>query len=220
MSQQINLFNPAFLKQKKLFTAATMARALVLLLLGALALVMVGRNSVMSLEAEAAAGARQLAIKKARQATVMVEFAPRKKDPQIDADIGLAQAEKASFDEVMRILDGGELGNTEGYSQYFTALARQVNGELWLTGVSIQGAGNQIGLRGRAMEPSLVPAYISRLTRETSMRGKGFGALQITRGTLATQGRTGVELAPFIDFSLQAVPEKAVPGTQAAEVGQ
>jgi len=210
MSQQINLFNPDFLKQKKVFTAATMARALVLLLIGSLALVMYGRQRVSTLEAEAANGARQLAIKKARQATVLVEFAPRKKDPKVDADLALAEAEKKSFDDVMQILDGGELGNTQGYSQYFKALARQVNGDLWLTGVTIHGAGNQIGLRGRAMEPSLVPAYISRLTRESSMRGKGFGALQISRATRTTEGSTSVELAPFIDFSLQAVPEKAV----------
>ncbi len=216
MSQQINLFNPAFLKQKKVFTAATMARALVLLLIGSLGVVLYGRQHVAILEGRAEAGAKQLAIKKARQASVMVEFAPRKNDPKVEADLVQAQAEKKSYDDVMQILEGGELGNTQGYSQYFKALARQVNGDLWLTGITIQGAGNQIGLRGRAMEPSLVPAYIGRLTRESAMRGKGFGALQITRATRATEGSTSVELAPFIDFSLQAVPDTA----PAAEAGK
>ncbi|HXF46845.1 MAG TPA: hypothetical protein VNK91_12085, partial [Burkholderiaceae bacterium] len=38
MSQQINLFNPMFLRQKRHFSALAMAQALVLVLLGALAM--------------------------------------------------------------------------------------------------------------------------------------------------------------------------------------
>ena len=55
MSQQINLFNPVFLKQKKVFSSIAMARALGVLAFGALAMVACGRQQV-ALLAGAGAG--------------------------------------------------------------------------------------------------------------------------------------------------------------------
>jgi hypothetical protein len=52
---------------------------------------------------------------------------------------------------------------------------------LWLTGVSINGAGNDIGVQGRAMQATLIPNYIARLTGERVMRGKTFASLDIGR---------------------------------------
>ena len=208
MSQQVNLFNPAFQKQRQVFTAATMARALAVLAFGAIALVMVGRQRVATLEKEVAAGATQLAQKKARQAAVMIEFAPRKKSPEMATRIADAEADLASLQQVSSVIQRGDLGNTEGYADYFKALARQSTGELWLTGVSIVGAGQRIGLQGRALEARVVPAYISRLTREPVMRGKSFASLDIRQGELKTDpaDTKPAQPAPYIEFSLQAAP--------------
>ena len=207
MTQQINLFNPAFLKQKKIFTVTTMLRSLAVLLVGALALVFYGNRATAELQARADAGVAELAKKKAIQQQVLLEFAPRKKSAALESQITAIEAQQASLKHVIEVLQGGALGNTEGYSPYFSALARQSMADLWLTGVSIAGAGAQIGLRGRALDPGLVPAYISRLTREPVMQGKGFGQLKISRaalGTVGTGGAKGVELAPFIDFDLRS----------------
>ncbi len=208
MSQQINLFNPAFQKLRQVFTATTMLRALALLALGALVLMMVAQRRVAALEREAAYGATVLAQKKARLASVLVEFAPRKKSPELDARIAEAEADLASLQEVSNVIQRGDLGNTAGYAQYFKALARQSTGDLWLTGVSIVGAGQRIGLTGRALEANVVPAYINRLTREPVMQGKSFASLNISQAELpgdAAEGKAA-QLAPYIDFSLQAAP--------------
>ena len=93
-------------------------------------------------------------------------------------------------------------------------------GELWLTGVTIEGAGTQIGLRGRAMEPDLVPAYMARLTGEAVLQGKAFGMLKISRATLPTdvKGAKGPELAPYVDFDLEATAGPAPTPSAAKDV--
>jgi hypothetical protein len=66
VSQQINLFNPIFLKQKKIFTALPMAEALGIIVAGALLLNWYAARSVGELEQEAAAGKAMLAKREQR----------------------------------------------------------------------------------------------------------------------------------------------------------
>lgn len=213
MSQQINLFNQDFLKQKKIFTSSTMLVALGVLMVGALALVMVGRHSVGALQAEADAGAAQLELKKKRQLTVVAEFPPRQKSRELEMQIAAAEADLASLHDVSSVLGGSTLVEArKGYARYFRALARQGTGDLWLTGVRIGGDGNRISLQGRALDASLVPAYVTRLTREPAMQGKNFTSLEMSRARLKVEGKEAEgpgQLAPYIDFMLQdAAPER------------
>jgi hypothetical protein len=214
VSQQINLFNPVFLQQKKIFSARTMAGALLVLAVGVAALNMYGNLRLQGLQKQADAGAAQLAQKQARLASVAAEFAPRQKNPAVDAELLDAERQLAALREVSGVLERGELGNTQGYAEYFRALARQHVDGLWLTGVSITGAGVDIGVRGRALDPQRVPGYLNRLTAEPIMRGKAFGSLQIGQGTAGSRvedGKTVALPAPWVEFSLLSTPEGARP---------
>ena len=215
MSQQINLFNPVFLQQKKIFSSRTMAGALLLLFVGVAAMNVYGQMRLKTLQGQADAGAAQVAQKQARLASVNLEFAPRQKSAEVEAELLEAERQLAALREVSGVLERGELGNTQGYAEYFRALARQHVDGLWLTGVSITGAGLDIGVRGRALDPQRVPGYLNRLTGEPIMRGKAFGSLQITQGAPASrldEGGKGVEVpAPYVEFSLAAAPGGAAP---------
>ncbi len=221
MSQQINLFNPIFLKQKKVFTVVPMAEALALILLGALAVAFYGNRRVAGLEKEAVAVKLQLAAREARQSSVDTEFAPRQKSQDMETAIGQAETRLRALREVAAILKRGELGNIYGYAEYFRALSRQSVQGLWLTGVSITGAGNEIGVKGRAMQAPLIPHYIERLKNEKVMRGKAFGSLDIVQpGAPAEAAKpdpvAGPAMAPrYVEFQLQTtaagVADKAVP---------
>ena len=207
MSQQINLFNPALLKEKQVFTSQAILTALGVLVLGGAALSLYARHSLNSLQAESTQLGEQLNKAKLRQAQAMVEFAPRSKSAALDQQIEAAQASLRALREIETILHGGALGGTRGYSEYFRALARQSSGELWLTGLSISGAGNGVALQGRALSAGAVPAYIGRLTREPVLQGKSFGGLQISRPQLlldAAKPGTAPRDAPYVEFSLQA----------------
>ena len=207
MSQQINLFNPALQKTKQIFTSATMLSALGLLMVGVIAIGFIARQNVLQLEAELTDSAERLEKAKATQARAIAEFVPRKKSAALQAEIDQAQAALRSLHEIELVLKGGAMGDTSGYAEYFRALARQSSGQVWLTGVSIAGAGREIGLRGRATQADAVPAYIGRLTREPILQGRTFGSLVIDRpqlGAADAKADSEAEEAPFVQFSLQA----------------
>ncbi|WP_426073778.1 MSHA biogenesis protein MshA [Janthinobacterium sp. DSP2-3-3] len=217
MSQQINLFNPAFEKQKQVLTAAGMAQALGLILLLSGALVWYGAHQVYVLERAAADSKVMLAAREARRADVLTRFPTPQKDPLIARALGQAEADRAALFEAQTILQGGELGNTQGYADYFRAFAHaRVNG-LWLTGASIVGAGKEIGLQGRTVQPDLVPQYIRALSRESVLQGKSFARLDMAAAQIpapmlaapvAPSGATAAAVAApslrFIEFSLQS----------------
>jgi hypothetical protein len=221
VSQQINLFNPIFLKQKKIFTALPMAEALGAIVLGALLLTWYAGRSVDQLAQQAAAGKLLVAERERRLAEANQQFAPRQKSPTLAAEVAQAEAELAALHRVQAFLQQGTLGNGAGYAEYFRALARQHVPGLWLTGVTIVGAGTEIGVQGRAMQPTLIPQYIGRLKLEPVMQGKTFASLDIARpdavlaagagagGMAAAAAAPAAPVAPisapFVQFSLQTV---------------
>ena len=217
MSQQINLFNPIFLQQKKIFSTRTMAQALGVLVLGVVAMGLYGSARVSAMQKQADAGAAQLQARQARLVAVNAEFPPRQKDPTLAGAVLEAERQLGTLREVSGVLQGGELGNTRGYAEYFRALARQHVDGLWLTGLTITGAGTDIGVRGRALDPESVPGFLTRLTREPVMQGKGFGSLQMSEGSREPQAGAPAPAspapaapagpAPYVDFSLQSNSE-------------
>jgi hypothetical protein len=213
VSQQINLFNPIFLKQKKIFTALPMAEALGIVVAGALLLNWYAAQRVADLQREADEGKAMLAAREQRLVKANVQFAPRASDPKLSAELADAQAELKALHDVSSVLQGGALGNTNGYAEYFRAFSRQNVSGLWLTGVTIGAAGNDIGVQGRAMQATLIPNYIARLTAERVMHGKTFASLDIARpdavapapaATPATAAPAAPATSPFVEFSLQS----------------
>lgn len=179
MSQQINLFNPIFLQQKKIFAARTMAQALALITVGCVLISGTAWYSVGKLRKEAAELALQSARNQARLLAATSEFAPRKANDGLTLEAGDAEAQLTSLRKVVQLVQNGDLGNTHGYAEFFRALGRQYQDGLWLTAVSI-GASADMSLQGRALDATLVPAWIARLTREPVLQGKSFGNLQIS----------------------------------------
>lgn len=209
MSQQINLFNPIFLKQKKYFSATAMAQALGLILIGSVLALAYAYYQTSNLSREAIAVAAQLNASQARLVTVNAEYGLRPKSKSLEDEIQKTEAETKALQQVFDILQKGEFGNTKGYADYFRAFSRQIVDGLWITGFNILGAGNEIGLQGRALQAEAVPVYINRLKREPVMLGKSFATLEM-QVPLVEQPKSGpsndTQLAPaaYIEFNLQS----------------
>jgi hypothetical protein len=186
VSQQINLFNPIFLKQKKVFAALPMLEALGVIVAGALLLTWYAGQRLAELEVRAASGKALLAEREQRLGRASTQFAPRQKSATLESEVAQAEVELKALHDVGEVLRGGSLGNTAGYAEYFRAFARQNVGGLWLTNVTVTGAGKDIGVRGKALQPTLIPNYIERLTAEPIMRGKTFASLDIVRPDAST----------------------------------
>lgn len=208
MSQQINLFNPVFRQQKKYLSAATMAQALGMILAGSLLLSGYLAYRASQLKGQAAMVTAQLNDARKDMDRVNIEFPPRQKNTALALDIQKTETDLQALQKISDILQKGELGNTNGYADYFRAFARQIVDGVWLTDISILGAGAEIGLHGRTLDPELVPTYISRLKNEPVMQGKSFAQLkmQAPQPAAAKAEAAGKQPGPvnYIEFSLQS----------------
>lgn len=207
MSQQINLFNPIFLKQEKHFSALTMAQGLGLILLGGVLLTAYAAYQLSSLQDELKLTSAQLKLAQNQLAKVTADYAPKEKDARLETRLLRAEAEVKSLQQVSDILGKGELGNTDGYAEYLRAFARQIVDGVWLTGFTIQGAGNAISLQGSALRPELVPAYLTRLKSEPVMQGVSFATLEMQLpkpDKPAGPNEKPPVLATYINFNLHS----------------
>jgi Tfp pilus assembly protein PilN len=218
VSQQINLFNPIFLKKKKHFSTVTMAQGLGLIMLGSVAVFVVANLQLNAVMGNAEATSRQLAATKAKLEKVTAAYQPRQKSKALEEQVQHAEVELKSQRNAYDFVRRGGIGDTQGYSEYLRAFSRQIGGNIWLTGFSIEGPGAEIELRGRALDAEQVPAYINRLKRESIMQGKSFATLAMetpymeidasSRGKAEQNATTGYpekKLAPFVEFRLKSL---------------
>lgn len=199
MSQQINLFNPVFMRQRHSFGARGMGLALGVMLLGTIALVVFAQLQLAPLRENAVQRDAALKARQARLEAVKLEFAPRASDPVLKSDLQAKEVRLKSLQQAMSMLRQGEGEGGQGFAQYFRALARQSVQGLWLTEVGIEGEPHEISLQGRVLQAALLPAYLSRLAEEPVLRGKTFQTLDM--GPPAAQAPVA-DAAPGAPLSL------------------
>ncbi len=182
MSQQINLFNPIFLKQKKTFSAVNMLDTMALLVVGVAAFYAYASIETLNLDRQAVETARLYDQSKARLVETGVRYAPKKIDAGLEAEVKNLQAQLNARKSTLDSVGIGLLTNDASYTEYMRALARQSLAGLWLTGFRVGKGGAEMEIIGRALRPELVPSYIQRLTRERAMHGRAFDSLSMTQG--------------------------------------
>lgn len=200
MSQQINLFNPVFLKQKKYFSVIAMMQALALIALGSALFYGYADYQVQQLAKQSEDTTKRYTADQARLARYSAEFSPQKSGMLLADELKQAETQAATQQKIMETLKSGVIGNTTGYAEYMRAFSRQIVSGLWLTHFNITGDAAQISMSGAVLRPDLVPVYVRRLNRENIMRGKSFASLQMQQ----PKTETG-KMARYVEFTLQSV---------------
>lgn len=210
MSQQINLFNPIFMKQRKYFTLLAMLQALGLIVAGSLCFYGYAAYQVAQLAKQSEEGAKLFNAEQARFARYTAEFSPLRANQLLQDEVRKSEKNLAEQTKLVATLKSGSVGNTTGYSQYMRAFARQAIQGLWLTGFKVTGDAAQISLSGGVVNPELLPAYIQRLGKEPAMRGKSFSNLQMqqTKAEAAKEGKSAP--ARYVEFTLHSTPDSEV----------
>jgi hypothetical protein len=210
VSQQINLFNPIFLRQKRHFSALAMVQALVLVLLGALAMYAYQARQNRVLAEVLAQTEKDLSTRREQLARFGKEFSALGASKVLVEELAAAEARLAGRRALLADLKTGVGGDTQGYSRYLAALARQSMPGVWLTGIEIGGRANALLIRGRALESALVPAYIRALSGEEPIAGRPVAELQVAaRRTERSEEPKDAPKSPerFLEFSL-SIPLK------------
>jgi hypothetical protein len=206
MSQQINLFNPLFLKQKKYFSARTMLQGM-----GIIAIALLVSYGFLLFQSSRLEQQRieTVALREQVQQQMLKGGGARGRSKLLEDEISRFEGMIKAEQEVLNILEGGSLGNSEGYSKFLVALARQRTSGLWLTGFTVNGVGDELSIRGRVLQADLVPQYIRQLNREAVMRGHAVAELSLRRveepSAAATKSDSSVSASlpqRYIEFAL------------------
>jgi hypothetical protein len=186
MTQQINLFS-AVLRPRREVPAVAWPLAGTALV-GALALAYYAYADSRASSAQAQLAGASADLKSLEDQLVKLKPAgPQGTNQALERSIALAESELKAGDTILQRLSGGGLGNTRGFSEYMTALARQRQQGVWITGLRVNGDGSQFGIRGGALNPDMLPEYIRRLSREEVLRGMPIADLRMQRKELVVK---------------------------------
>lgn len=205
MSQQINLYNPIFLKKEKYFSARTMLQALGLIAVGLSAFFFYAFLQTRIVEREAAEHRVQLAAQRDQLAKLATEIGGRTRNKALDAEVARTESELKTRQATLQALATGELGNASGFSDFFAAFARQALPGVWLTAFTIGDSGNELVVQGRALNAELVPAYLRALNSEPMMRGRRVTEMKLAAKSIGRAAK-GEDRTPerFVEFALTA----------------
>jgi Tfp pilus assembly protein PilN len=179
VSQQINLYEPRLRPRHELATGRNVGVVALLLVVLMTALAVWTGTGAARRESEAAALQKQLVGEQERLAATVKVLAERKVSPALAAELEQAKAQLASRQEVTAVLDSGRFGNSTGFASVMTGFARQTRSDLWLTGFRVTMGGDEIEIRGRALDPATLPQYMQSLSGEPVFQGRRFAALEM-----------------------------------------
>lgn len=196
MSQQINLYQPIFRRQKALLSATALVQICILLVIGlsliySIAWWRVNHSEKLVGQLETEQEQYLANIAKLDQAIPL-----RKQNKLLADQAERLKAEKIAKHEIIATLH--EQTNEDGYqfSELMGGLGRQRVQGLWLKRITISRGGHHIDLNGSALNPTLIPQLLQQLKREETFAGRVFHHLSVNRAEQESK---------HIDFSLQTI---------------
>jgi hypothetical protein len=196
MLQQVNLYEPIFREDSKLFSATTICVGLGAVAAGLAAITVFYWLHVNSLERQLRTVHTQESAqeKLIEQAKAIVEQAGSHQT--IDAHLQAMVIELGRRNQAVRYLRGEDAAGAgasmranRGFVGRMTALARQQLDGLWLTGATFISGTGGFELSGSALRADLVPIYLGRLTNEPAIAGTHLQTVDIRQPKKPTQAQ-------------------------------
>jgi hypothetical protein len=212
MSQQINLINPALIKQKDLLTSVNMSMAY-----GVLIALMLGFTAYTMQQVSALTATKQQLIveqekRQAELAQLTAARAPHAPNQALVAQLALLESKQNVQTQILEIMNRGQASQEKSLAGYMRGLARQTMDGLWLTGFSIDQSNRSVTLRGRTLHAHSLPDYMRQLGQDAVFSGQLFGGLQIKQpektATKVASQPSSTEAAtelPYVEFELQGL---------------
>lgn len=218
MSQQINLINPALIKQKDYLTTLNIVSVY-----GVLGLLILGWYGYTAQQVHTLKASRDQLVGQLQQQQTTLEAmnaarAPKAPNQALIATLQSLEEKHRMQTQILQAMQQGKPSQDKGLANYMLGLARQSTDGLWLTGFSIDQTHHAVSLRGRSMDASLLPDYMHQLGREAVFAGQAFSGLRIQQpvdqianpapvAASTSTAPTAVAVpAPnaFVEFELQA----------------
>lgn len=179
--QQVNLYQPMFRKQEKVFSAVTMLQISTVLVVMLAAIYGYSWWSFKPIESELARLETEQGRLQQEIARIRAESPPPVPSRLLEQEVVRLSDELERMKHVRQAISGARFGNQEGFSGFYEGLARQHISGIWLTHVSLSHGGTRLSFRGKAISAELVPVYLQRLAGEQAFSGMSFNLLELTR---------------------------------------
>lgn len=181
MKQQINLYQPIFRRQKKIFSAAAMLQVCAFFLVVFMGIYVYGQAKLQPLQNQLDTLNRDLVTLNSQLSNLERQQGQPSGSRLLENETRRLEAELAKRLQVQKLLMSADDGNTRGFSGYLEAFARQHVQGTWLTRFSIAAGGTELGLEGKTLTSELVPVFIDRLSDESLLTGMSFNVMELTR---------------------------------------
>ena len=209
MNQQVNLYHPIFRKEEKKFSAATMLQAGLIVLTGVAVMYGYAAWRTHALHAQQQDINAQYVAALARLNEVSTKLPIRPAGMRLEQDVRDLERRIEAIRAIRTVARRDLFKGNAGYSDLLLALARQSTAGLWITGLTIRGAGDSVVLAGRTQSAELVPGYLQRLANERTLAGQQFEIFQMVRPVRIPADdvkKTEAVLQPYIEFEVRSKP--------------
>lgn len=179
--QQVNLYQDELRTQQLKYSALMFVQISIVLLVVFSIASGVSYFQLQQHQADLIVSQQKQKIAMANLQKLQTELSLRKKDITLAKRIVTKTKELANKQKVISILSRDEFGNTDGFIEHMTGLARQRIEGLWLTRIRIAEGGTDVSLFGITSKAALLPKYLQRLSAEKAFTGTEFKSLLMQR---------------------------------------
>lgn len=194
MYQQVNLYQPVFRQEAKVFSAQTL-----LIIWGLVIALLAGIYALQYRKfADLRANVEQLQAQYGQLDAQLVDLntqIDQGATQRLEARISSLQQNIAANEILLNQMNGLLLPSAAGFGAVLRALAEQRLAGVWLTGVEINADG-QISLQGQTLNKRLIPDYMETLRQHSALAGYHFDQVTLDQQdgriafSLQSQGNT------------------------------
>lgn len=196
VEQQVNLYQPIFRAERRLFSATTIGVALAAICVALLGIWAFGYFKLARLDRELDALHRQEASRLALAEQTAAELRPQASLAEIEADNQRLAGELASRQQALALVQQmAPAKASAGFAEQLAALGRQQVEGVWLRKIVLAASGGHLLLQGSANSPSAIPEYVQALAREPVLASAHFDDFKVERLEKSTPGRVSFRLA-------------------------
>jgi cell division protein FtsL len=193
MYQQINLYQPVFQQQRKIFSARTLLVILAVATILLAGLLVYAEWTLGGLNNTTASLKVQYQQLNTQLGDMETSHASSALSP-LETEIARLQRTIAGRHELLGKLDRIAIKTSSGFGEFFNALALQTLPGLWITGIRLTHNGDT-ELRGTTLSPTLVPRYLQQMPDQSRFRSLQQGSVHLSRND---------PKKPEIDFVLRS----------------
>jgi Tfp pilus assembly protein PilN len=181
MEQQVNLYQPMFLAERRLFSARAIGASLGVVALALVALWGYGQLRMTRLDREIALLREQDAHRTQRAARQASALHSESSPAELEARIHALDLDLAARREALTVLRRSSPGAAEGYAARLQALAHARVRGVWLQKIVLSSGEAQLALQGASIDPGAIPGYVQALKAERVLTGAQFDEIQVER---------------------------------------